>query len=280
MRHGSKFVVEGGDDRYCRFTRPREWAMWASLGASLASGFGVAIAAPACTKPVYLTFDTGSQAHAEYIAELLARHAVTATFFLASEKTVRGDRSLDPSWAPYWKRLADAGHAFGSHTHDHVYFQSMVGQERVRVRPQFGERAGQTQTWSAAQFCGELDRVRDTFWKHTGRKLDAFWRAPGGRTSTQLNQLAKGCGYTHVGWSTAGFLGDELPSATYPNAQLLERALKNIRSGDILMAHLGIWSRKEPFAPMLDPLIAGLKERGFCFASLREHPQATAVALP
>jgi hypothetical protein len=34
---------------------------------------------------------------------------------------------------------------------------------------------------------------------------------------------------------------------------LLERALANIRDGDILMAHLGIWSRKDPFAPMLDP---------------------------
>jgi hypothetical protein len=47
---------------------------------------------------------------------------------------------------------------------------------------------------------------------------------------------------------------------------LLERALARIRDGDILMAHLGIWSRHDPFAPMLDPLIAGLKARGFCFA--------------
>jgi peptidoglycan/xylan/chitin deacetylase (PgdA/CDA1 family) len=40
-----------------------------------------------------------------------------------------------------------------------------------------------------------------------------------------------------------------------------------------LMAHLGIWSRKDPWAPaVLEPLIVGLKERGFCFATLREHP--------
>jgi peptidoglycan-N-acetylmuramic acid deacetylase len=38
------------------------------------------------------------------------------------------------------------------------------------------------------------------------------------------------------------------------------------------MAHLGIWSRADPFAPMLDPLIAGLKQRGFCFRTLRDHP--------
>ncbi|NCV57918.1 MAG: peptidase A8, partial [Betaproteobacteria bacterium] len=50
------------------------------------------------------------------------------------------------------------------------------------------------------------------------------------------------------------------------------RALETIRSGDILMAHLGIWSRKEAFAPSLDPLIAGLKSKGFCFRTLKDHP--------
>jgi hypothetical protein len=75
-----------------------------------------------------------------------------------------------------------------------------------------------------------------------------------------------------VRWAEAGFLGDELPSDKYPNRVLLERALRDIRDGDVLMAHLGIWSRQDPFAPMLDPLIAGLKQRGLCFRTLREHP--------
>jgi peptidoglycan/xylan/chitin deacetylase (PgdA/CDA1 family) len=40
------------------------------------------------------------------------------------------------------------------------------------------------------------------------------------------------------------------------------------------VAHLGIWSRQDPWAPaVLEPLIVGLKARGFCFATLREHPQ-------
>ena len=44
--------------------------------------------------------------------------------------------------------------------------------------------------------------------------------------------------------------------------------------GDILLAHLGIRSRKEPWTPaVLEPLIAGLKARGHCFATLREHPR-------
>jgi peptidoglycan/xylan/chitin deacetylase (PgdA/CDA1 family) len=68
-------------------------------------------------------------------------------------------------------------------------------------------------------------------------------------------------------------LGDELSSDQYPNALLLESALRNIRSGDILVAHLGIWSRQDPWAPaVLEPLIEGLKQKGFCFATMDVHP--------
>jgi peptidoglycan/xylan/chitin deacetylase (PgdA/CDA1 family) len=76
-----------------------------------------------------------------------------------------------------------------------------------------------------------------------------------------------------VGWSEAGFLGDELPSDRFPSEMLLKRALAKIKSGDVLMAHLGIWSRADPWATsVLEPLIVGLKERGFCFKTLDHHP--------
>ena len=84
---------------------------------------------------------------------------------------------------------------------------------------------------------------------------------------------ARACGYRHVGWAPAGFLGDELPSDVASNEQLLKKALRDIRPGDILLAHLGIWSRKDPWAPeVLEPLVIGLKAKGFCFATLRDHP--------
>ena len=55
--------------------------------------------------------------------------------------------------------------------------------------------------------------------------------------------------------------------------RLLDKALRDIRAGDILVAHLGIWSRKDAWAPaVLEPLITGLKQKGFCFATLRDHP--------
>ena len=66
----------------------------------------------------------------------------------------------------------------------------------------------------------------------------------------------------------------ELSSETHSNELLLKKALREVRSGDILVAHLGIWSRKDPWAPaVLEPLITGLKAQGFCFRTLRDHPQ-------
>jgi len=50
---------------------------------------------------------------------------------------------------------------------------------------------------------------------------------------------------------------------------LLERASREIKYGDITMAHLGIWSRQDPWAPaVLEQLIINLKGRGFCFGLL------------
>lgn len=221
-----------------------------------------------CRGTVYLTLDTGSMSHADNIAAILKKHDVKATFFLANERTVKGYPALDLRWSPYWKARVAEGHAFGSHTFDHGYFRRDMpgGQVRYEVEgqpPRMLDERG---------VCEELERVNEAFQFMTGRRLDPIWRAPGGRLTQNTQRYAERCGYQHIHWSDAGFLGDELPSRTFPNDRLLRRALESIRDGDILMMHLGIWSREEPFAPMLDPLITGLKARGFCFARITDRP--------
>ncbi|MCM5569767.1 polysaccharide deacetylase family protein [Burkholderiaceae bacterium FT117] len=225
-----------------------------------------------CRGTVYLTLDTGNMRDAELIAATLTRHRVRATFFLANEKTVRGDHALDDGWRDWWRARAAEGHAFGSHTMDHVYFSGAAG-DRVRAKPQFGAQAGREQRWDAGAVCAEIARVDARFRELAGRPLDAIWRAPGGRLPEAVDRFATECGWSHVPWTPAGFLGDELPSEKFPNDRLLARQLKAIGDGDILIAHLGIWSRKDPYAPMLDPLIAGLKAKGMCFATIPEHPR-------
>ena len=231
------------------------------------------VALAACEKPVYLSFDTGHMAVAPLVAEVLKRQHVKATFFLANERTQTGGSSLDDSWAPWWKARADEGHAFGSHTWDHDSWLADAQGGALRVKPSQGPQAGKARTLSAAAYCAELDKPAQRLQAMTGQRMGAIFRAPGGKTSPALLKAAAACGWAHVGWAPAGFLGDELPSDKHPNRQLLERALRDIRAGDVLVAHLGIWSRQDAWAPtVLEPLITGLKARGLCFATLREHP--------
>lgn len=242
---------------------------------ALALCASTAFAQPACTRPVYLTFDTGHMGVADLVADVLKRQQVRVTFFAANEKTQAGDGSLGEHWAGWWRARAAEGHEFASHTFDHAYWRADLPGEppRFRIRPSAGPNTGKDLTWTAADYCAEVDRSSQRLRELTGRTPLPLWRAPGGKTSARLLATAKACGYQHVGWAPAGFLGDELPSATHPNEQLLRKALRDIRPGDILVAHLGIWSRRDPWAPaVLEPLITGLKAKGFCFATLREHP--------
>ncbi|MET0507607.1 MAG: hypothetical protein ABWZ78_05410, partial [Burkholderiaceae bacterium] len=140
------------------------------------------------------------------------------------------------------------------------------------ARPEFGDGAGRAAGWRADEVCAEVDRVDQRFRELTGRSLDRFWRTPGGRAPDAVYEAARGCGWRHVGWTEAGFLGDELPSEQFPNETLLAQSLRRIGDGDILIAHLGIRSRRDPYAPMLDRLLPALHGRGLCFATLAEHP--------
>lgn len=250
--------------------------------ASVLAGSAAAAGSACPAGTLYLTFDTGHMEPAAAIADILARHEVKATFFIANEKVKQPGRSreqstawtLDDAQRPFWQRLVAEGHAFGSHTWDHHYFRGDVGATQTRYVP-WGAKEGRLLDREA--FCAELRKPEVRFRELTGRGFDGLWRAPGGKTTPRVLAWAESCGWRHVHWSDAGFLGDELPSETHPNDLLLRRALDRLRDGDILMAHMGIWSRKDPFWPTLDPLIAGLKSRGFCFATLSRDRLTTGI---
>jgi len=234
-----------------------------------------ASAEKSCVNPLYLTFDTGHMDIAPLVADVLKRQNVKVTFFAANERTKVGDGSLGNHWSSWWKERAAEGHEFASHTYDHVYWRGdLPGVEpKFRMQPTSGAFEGREFTWDTKKYCSQLAYANERLQDFTGKKPLPLFRAPGGKTSPRLLAAAKSCGFEHVGWAAAGFLGDELPSEKFSNEVLLKKALRDIKKGDILMAHLGIWSRKDPWAPtVLEPLIMGLKDKGFCFATLREHP--------
>jgi peptidoglycan-N-acetylmuramic acid deacetylase len=240
-------------------------------------------AAHACDKPVYLTFDTGHMGIAPLVADVLKRQDVKVTFFIANEPTLprsAGGTTTDATWMPWWKARALEGHALASHTWNHVVWQRDAADGNIVVKATAGAKPGVAQTLTPQAYCQEVNAISAHIMSANNIELLPVYRAPAGKTSPNINAAMKACaaknanGYTHIGWSKAGFLGDELSSEQYPNAMLLNKALSNIQAGDVLMAHLGIWSRKDAWAPAnLEPLITGLKAKGFCFKTLKEHPE-------
>jgi len=215
---------------------------------------------------LYLTIDTGWSREAEQIAEVLRRREVRATLFLAQEPSFRGDRTLDASWAAFWRARAAEGHVFASHTWRHWYFTGDAGPGRTRYASRRQEGA---ELLDQAALCAELARPIEAL---RAMVPDAtvlpLWRAPGGIVTPQARRMATACGLRHQGWTANGFLGDELASETHPNAALLQRNLDKIRDGEVLVMHWGVRSRREPFAGIFDALIGGLQARGFCFRPL------------
>ncbi len=223
-------------------------------------------AAQTCRGTVYLTIDTGWSREAEEIAAILRRRNVRATLFVADEPTHRGDRTLGPEWAAFWRARAAEGHVFASHTWRHWYFGGDPAPGRVRYASRGG--AG-SETLDQAAMCAELRRPVDALRAMVpNATILPLWRAPGGRTTPNAIALGRACGMTHVGWTANGFLGDELDSGTHPNRALLSRNLAAVGPGEVMVMHWGVRSRREPFAGVLEPLIAGLQDRGLCFATL------------
>jgi len=189
-----------------------------------------AVAAPPCDRPVYLTIDTGHMGVAELVADTLARHQVRATFFLANEPTQAADgrpsgSTLDDHWAAYWKRLPARGMISARTPGTMRSGAAIAGGRAFVMQPTAGPQRGQRQTMSAAAYCEQLARPARRFAEMTGQPMRGLFRAPGGHTSAALLKAASACGWQHVGWSDAGFLGDELPSDRYPNNALLRQAI-------------------------------------------------------
>jgi peptidoglycan/xylan/chitin deacetylase (PgdA/CDA1 family) len=222
--------------------------------------------APGCRGTVHLTIDTGWSREAEAIAAILRRQEVRATLFLADEPSFRGDRTLDESWAPFWRERVAEGHNFASHTWRHWYFRGDAGPGRVRYAQRPGREA---EVLDQAGLCAELARPMERLRALApGAEILPLWRAPGGITTPNALAMAAACGLRHQGWTANGFWGDELDSSAHPNAVLARRAIERTRPGEVVVMHWGVRSRREPFALVLEEVILGLKARGFCFAPL------------
>lgn len=255
----------------------RRWTGWLAL---LTLGTGAAMAQPAtCDKPVYLGFETGSMETAPMVGLVLQRQQVHATFFAAADRTADDGDSLDTRWASWWGARGAEGHDFVSLTRDRV---TWLADERgvrpeFRVRPSLGAFAGRTFTWNAAKYCDNITQAADRLAYVTGQPALPLFRAPGGRLSPRLAAAAQACGYRHVGLNVVPFPKPGAPSARSSTPAQVDQVLARIRPGDLVLGHLGVWTRELPQMPAgLNELIDGLKAQGFCFRTVSQHPDHAA----
>ena len=256
-----------------RRAEPSKRAAAACLAALLPALAGAAGPAPAavCDKPVYLTFDTGHMGVAPLVADVLARHHVKVTFFLANERTLTDGASLDDQWAPWWKARAAEGHAFGSHTYDHVYWQGDLPDGKFRVKPSAGPQTGKVQTWTAQQYCEEIKRSSARFTQMTGHAMlpCTARRAarPRRRCSRRRANAATStwAGRRPVSWATSCPATIQRPPAGAGAAQHQARRHPAGPPGHLVAPG--------PLGPaVLEPLVEGLQRKGYCFATLDTHP--------
>jgi peptidoglycan/xylan/chitin deacetylase (PgdA/CDA1 family) len=219
-----------------------------------------------CASPVYLTLDPAGMQFAPRVAEVLRRQQVRVTYWVSNQRTQNGEGSLGNLWGGWWKQVAQQGHEFASQTYDHVYWRGDLPGYKAsfRIKLGTGSFAGREFTYDPAKYCEQIAHAAQRAEDFTGKKALPMFHAPGGATSPKLLAAARACGYAHVDFAKVGQLGRGVE---------LKKALAGVRSGDVLLLDLNAAPGAEPWAlANLEPLILGLKARGMCFATLRQHP--------
>jgi peptidoglycan/xylan/chitin deacetylase (PgdA/CDA1 family) len=193
------------------------------------------------TPTVYLTFDDGPNPTATpQLLDVLARHDVTATFFVI-------DKHLTRQTAPIVRRAFEEGHAVGLHSHS----RELMFKSPVYVASALQEEAARMELLTGHQAC-------------------RIFRPHAGNRSVPMLMGASKAGYLVVGWSWNlwDFNGFRRRNAD----DLVPRLTKHASPGDIIVIHDG--HHKDPRADRdyavetVDRLIPKLRERGFQFGTI------------
>lgn len=233
-----------------------------SLAALLAAGAASAQdagAQEASCQPLYLVVAMGDMQGARLMAPVLQRAKVQATFFAGNSPTAEGDSALSSQWGAWWRQIADDGHALALQPWGLPLLRGELPARRgggFRVTVQAGVLAGHDYTWDKGKYCDALKESDRWMSFYGGRDALPLFHAPGGVITDKLEGAARSCGYAHVPWP-ANFLSSE-----------------SAQPGAIVLTHLGVQPGQsgEDAAAALEQLLGGLKERGFCFKTLDQHP--------
>jgi peptidoglycan/xylan/chitin deacetylase (PgdA/CDA1 family) len=185
-----------------------------------------------------LTFDDGPDPDVTpRLLELLRRHDVPATFFVAGEKAGRHPGLI--------REILSRGHAIGNHTYHHDPLLMLRSREKLRE---------------------EIARTQELLSAFAIRPL-AF-RPPVGITNSRLPGVLRELGLCCVTFSCRAF-----DRGNRRVARLAEIILGKVRPGDIILLHDVRPKGREGIEKWLaetERIVSGLKERGYRLLSLEE----------
>ncbi len=145
-----------------------------------------------------LTFDDGPAQDTETLLDVLARHGVTATFFLVGERVAHRERVVE--------RIDRDGHRLGNHSWDHPDLRTLP---LCAVRDQ-------------------LTRTSDTIEAASGVRPNVF-RPPYGYTSVPIEETAASLGMGTMLWDV------DTSDWRRPGAEAIAQAIASAAPGAVVL---------------------------------------------
>jgi peptidoglycan-N-acetylglucosamine deacetylase len=194
---------------------------------------------------VYLTFDDGPNPTATpQLLDVLARHGVSATFFVI-------DKHLTRETAPIVRRAFEDGHSVAIHWHS----RELMFRRPASVASTIQEAAARLEVLTGHQAC-------------------RAFRPHGGGRSVPMIMGAASAGYLVVGWSW--MLWDFNWGRTRNADEIVPRIARHASPGDVIVIHDG--HHKDPRSDRryaveaVDRLIPELRKRGLQFGTICPQP--------
>jgi peptidoglycan/xylan/chitin deacetylase (PgdA/CDA1 family) len=176
-------------------------------------------------KEVAFSFDDGPDSHnTPVILDLLKQQGIQAAFFVVGKKLGNNMELV--------RRIDQEGHIVGGHSYSHHFFFDLFPARRMKI---------------------ELEQTEEMIIQITGKKMK-FFRPPYGVTNPVLARVIRKLGYHVIGWSLKS-----RDTVTRDSQVLLDRLMKNVKSGDLLLFH----DTKPISTEVLLPFITYLKSEKY-----------------
>lgn len=201
-------------------------------------------------KVAYLTFDDGPSEHStEKILDILKQNDIKATFFTLGSSIEKNSRAQQ-----LLKRIANEGHAIGSHGYSHDY-SILYPNRTVDVEAVIND------------FKKNDEILKEMLGKYFSTRLI---RLPGGHSSWKgtepLDKYLKENNIWQVDWNA---LNGDAEGKDFPKEVLLNRLKETVGDQDVVIILMHDTDNKKGTVEYLQNAIDYLKSQGFEFRTLK-----------